>query len=245
MLSRLFTPAVEERAQATTWGTWPGDNGGTSAPIVNDQTALKLLAVLGCVQLITDSISTLPVDVYREDAQGVKTEIPSPVWITQPTVDLDFVSWCSQVVSSLVLHGNSFCNVTRNARNEIVELLPLDPTLVSVVRTRQQKTYIVNGREYPFEIMHIPGLMLPGAVAGLDPLMYARESVGLGLQAQEFASNQFGADLNLPGVIEIPKRAQPEQMQAMAQAWRKARTKPASSCSPASGRALRSARSCT
>ena len=76
MLSRLFTPgATEERAQATVWGTWPGDSGSPSAPTVTQTSAMQLLAVSGCVRLITDSISTLPVDMYRELPDGTKEEL--------------------------------------------------------------------------------------------------------------------------------------------------------------------------
>lgn len=223
MLGRLFTPATEERAQATTWGTWPGDNGGSSSPVVTQTNAMQLLAVSGSVRLITDSIATLPVDTFRE-VNGVREEIAKPMWLKQPTVDLDFVAWATQVLTSLLLHGNAYCVVTRNG-TQIVELVPVDPSLVSVSRVNGRKTFIVGGREFRGEIWHIPAMMLPGSEVGLAPLEYARQTFGLGLSAQGFAQDQFDSSLNMPGVIEIPKRAQPEQMLAMAASWRKARTK--------------------
>lgn len=67
MLDRLFAPKVEERAQATPWGSWPGESTPTwSGQDVNASSSMQLLTVYGCVRLITDSIATLPFDVYRE-----------------------------------------------------------------------------------------------------------------------------------------------------------------------------------
>jgi HK97 family phage portal protein len=225
MLSRLFTQgSTEERAQATVWGTWPGDSGSPSAPVVTQTSAMQLLAVSGCVRLITDSISTLPVDMYRELPDGTKEELDKPRWLKQPTVDLDFTAWCTQVLTSLLLHGNAYCAVTRNGA-AIVELVPVDPSTIHVTRMKGRKVYIVAGREYTGELLHIKGMMLPGTEVGLSPLEYARQSISLGLSAIEYGSDQFGQALNMPGVIESPGKMLPEQMSAMAQAWRKARSK--------------------
>lgn len=223
MLSRLFTQPTEERAQATVWGNWPGDN-TSSSPVVTPTSAMQLLAVSGCVRLITDSISTLPVDVYRERADGVREEISKPRWLKNPTVDLDFTSWASQVLTSLLLHGNAYCAVTRSG-TQIVEVVPVDPSTVHVARVAGRKVYLVGNREFTGELVHIPAAMLPGTDVGMSPLEYARQSISLGLSAQTFGADQFDQSLNMPGVIEVPGAMQPGKMSEMAQAWRKARTR--------------------
>ena len=81
-----------------------------------------------------------------------------------------------------------------------MELIPLDPTLVTPTMVKGRKVYIVAGREFPGEILHIPAMMLPGAVKGLSPLEYAATTIGLGLAAQNFAKGQFETSLNMPGV---------------------------------------------
>jgi HK97 family phage portal protein len=224
MLSRLFgQPEEEVRAQATVWGDWPGDVTSGQSVSVNQHTSMQLLAVSGCVRLITDSIATLPVDTFREDAQGVRTEIEPPRWLKMPTVDLDFTAWCTQVLTSLLLHGNAYCSVTRSG-SQIVELIPVDPSLVTPAMVKGRKVFLVAGREFPGEILHIPAMMLPGAVKGLSPLEYAATTIGLGLAAQNFAKGQFETSLNMPGVIEYPNRAVPDP-QSVAKMWRRNRSK--------------------
>lgn len=227
MFARLFPPKQEARATFDqTWGTWPGDVGGTwsGAPVTVDS-SLQLLAVYGCVQMICDMISTLPVDTYRRLSDGTSVEIPKPAWLKQPTVDLDFVDWCGQVLSSLLLHGNAYVAVLRNQTGAIVELIPLDPTVVVVKRQSGRKVFQVNGQDYPGEILHVKGLMLPGSDVGLSPVEYARQSIGLGLSAQEYGANFFDREGNMPGVIEIPKPTQPGVMTEMAKLWKKQRSK--------------------
>ena len=222
MLSRLLTPKpTEERAQATTWGTWSGESNGTVS--VTESSAMQVLAVAGCVRLITDSIATLPVDVFSS-TDGV--EASKPEWLRRPTIDLDFSAWCTQVLTSLLIHGNAYIVVTRNATNSIVELVPVDPGSVTVHRpVGGRKQYIVAGRPYLGEIVHIRGMMLPGSDVGLSPLEYARKSIALGIAAVDFGADQLDQFNNMPGVIEDPGKPSPDLVTATANAWKRARAK--------------------
>lgn len=213
--------------QATYWGDWPGDMVGPtwSGVEVTTGSALQLLTVYGCVRLISDQISTLPVDCYRELGDGSKVEVGKPAWLVEPTVDLTFAEWCSQVLSSLLLSGNAFIAVTRNVAGAIVELIPLNPDVVIVDRASGRKVYRINGTPYGGEILHIKGLMLPGSDVGLSPVEMARQSIGLGLATMEYGAKFFDGEGNMPGVIEIPKPAQAEQMAAMASSWKKKRSR--------------------
>ncbi len=225
MLGRFF--GKQERVmQATDWGTWPGDTpvNTWSGQRVTADTSLQLLAVHGCVRLITDSISTLPVDVFRRQGDD-KVEVPAPLWLDEPTIDLDRTAWFTQLLTSLLLHGNCFLWVTRTASMQIVEVIPLDPAKVEVKRVNGRKTYWIGGQPFPGEIHHIKGMMLPGTDLGMSPLEYARQSIGLGLAALDYGSKGFENEWNMPGVIEMPRTAQPDTMKATADAWRRARSK--------------------
>lgn len=232
MLARILrpAPAADEsaRAQATTWGDWPGESSGEqtwSGIRVDPNASLQLLTVYGCVRLIADSISTLPVDVFEVLPGAAPREVPAPGWLSAPTLDLTFTEWCTQVLSSLLLHGNAYLLVLRSTGAVVVEAIPLDPTRVRVVRQRGRLVYLIDGRPADGELMHIKGLMMPGSDVGLSPVEYARQSIGLGLAATEYGAKFFDGEGNMPGVIEIPKVAQPEQMRKLAEAWRRRRSR--------------------
>lgn len=227
MLRGLFGGREERTISAVDamWGPWYGDTAPVwSGSAVSERTAMQLGAVYGSVALISDTVSTLPVDCYRKTDDG-RVEIPTPGWIDEPTVDLDFQAWCTQILVSLLLHGNAYVAVLRNDRGAIVELVPLDPTVVSVRRVATRKTYFVHGAEYKGEIEHIPSRMLPGSDVGLAPIEYARQTVGLGLATLEFGSRSFAEGLNMPGVIESTKVIPPERKKDIAESWRRKRSK--------------------
>jgi HK97 family phage portal protein len=219
---RALLARDEVRAvQATPWGVWPGESTQVAGVEVNQSSAMQLLAVAGCVRYITDTISTLPVDVFTASADGRK-EVTPPVWLKEPTPDLDFTAWCSQTLTSLLLHGNSYSVVLRG-ESGINSLVPVDPTTVTVVREHGRKRFKVAGQLFPGEILHIKGMMLPGSDVGLSPLEYARLSIGLGLEAVQYGTDNFQNQLNLPGHFEFPNKMQPDTMRETARSWQRSR----------------------
>ena len=226
MLRSLFANPVEERIQATVWGTWPGDSPMmvSGEPAVNQQTSMQLLTVAGCVRMIADAIATMPVDVFRKSPDGVRAEVRKPAWMLEPTVDLDYTAWCTQILTSLLLHGNAYVHVTRSGTS-IVELIVLDPSRVDVRRDGGRKVYLVNGLPFPGELHHLKGMMMPGSDTGLSPLEYARKTIGLGISAVDFGVDSLNNGNNMPGVIESPGTMNPTAMTDMAKAWQRARSR--------------------
>src|SRR5262245_45384481 len=76
---------------------------------VNDDTAMRLSAVWGCVDLISELVSTLPVDEYRRAPDGELIAQPRSPLIEDPAGDgYGFEVWSRQVMVSLLLRGNAF-----------------------------------------------------------------------------------------------------------------------------------------
>jgi hypothetical protein len=191
MLGRLIGSQDRTIGQATMWGSfWPGDNQvqGTSIPVTR-QTALQLLAVYGSVQLIVNEISTLPIDTGSR-------------WVNNPTPDLDTAGWLSQILTSLLLDGTAYLRVYRSEALGVTGMLPLDPQIVGIQRVNGRKSFLIHGIPVGFEIIEIPALMLPGTERGLSPVEFARQSIGLGLSAQQYGVDYFDGPGNMPGVIE-------------------------------------------
>lgn len=90
MLGDLFYSDGEERALSfqTIWGS--GDFlelENESGTVVNQETAFQVNAIFSAVSLISDTISTLPIDSYiRLDGRRSAFR-PRPAWVTQPDVD--------------------------------------------------------------------------------------------------------------------------------------------------------------
>lgn len=226
MLGGVLRRSAPDQVRESVWSQFDTNRARSSSTwagqLVTADSAMQLLAVYGSVGLITDQISTLPVDVFRRTG-AMSVESPKPNWLTEPTVDLGFEDWCSQLLVSLLLAGNAYVAVNRNDAGAIVELVPLDPARVSVVREAGRKVYRVNGVNYPGEIVHIKGRMWPGSDVGLSPVEYARQSIGLGLSAMKFGGEFFDGEGNMPGVIEMPRPAQPSVLADIGRQWQRRR----------------------
>lgn len=211
----------EERAQTLEqvwgpqWGEYPGAVSYSGKP-VTAMSALQLLAVYGSVRFIADGISTLPVDVYRELPDGTKEPVTPPAWLDNPAPGLDRVAWLTQILTSLLLAGNAYLWIT--VMGGRLQLIPLDPCQIDVGPTYEgRRTWLVNGQIVDsLDIMHIPGIMYPGAVKGLSPVESARQAIGQGLAAQEYAARAVGQSFSAPGVIETTEPMTPENAKALA-----------------------------
>lgn len=225
MLRRLFTRPAEERSitkASLGWGDWQGETQASwSGEDVSRDSSLQLLTVYGCVRLIADSIATMPVDVFRKRDDGTREEVPTPDWLSQPTIDLDYTAWCTQVLTSLLLDGNAYVVVVRNAQGRIVELIPVDPAMVSVVRIASRKVVLINGAQVPYDVLHLKGAMLPGSDVGMSPVEYARQTIGLGLATVKHGAQHFSKGMQIPGVIEIPGESTPDRNRELALQWQR------------------------
>ena len=103
-----------------------------AGPAVTPDRALRLSTVWGCVRLLSDSVSTLPLAVYRDDEHD---PLPTPRLLPRPSADHPELSdWLWAVMASLLTRGNAWGMISDRAG---AGLLPaqvdlLDPDRVAV-----------------------------------------------------------------------------------------------------------------
>lgn len=189
-----------------------------SGPSVDQETALKLGAVYACVRLISDTISTLPVDVF-ERFNGERLPVrPKPAWIEQPSPNdrnLTRQDHLQQVLVSLLLDGNAFVRVFRDPAGNVIELSVLNPRQ-TVVRRNQSRQIefvtpdgIVVGTDD--DVLHLTEMVMPGELRGRSRVDHAKTTIGLGLALDEFAARFFGQGSVTSGIIEWPGSLTREQ----------------------------------
>lgn len=193
------------------WESWGqiGDAGTDSA--------MRLSAVFACLRLLSEAISTLPLDTFRREAGTRRPYRPMPAYLDfQPPAQSRIV-YLSQVMLSLLTDGNAFVATPRDELGVPTALVPLDPTAVAVKRDGGQIVYVAGNEVYsPAEIMHIPGMTLPGELRGVSPLRAAREVIESGRRAQEFGTKFLANSAMPPGVIEVPEGGPPAEQRERA-----------------------------
>jgi HK97 family phage portal protein len=166
---------------------------------VNDEQAMRLSAVWGCVDLIAELVSTLPLDVYRSGPDGLRIPVTDASWLEDPAGDsYGREVWCRQFLMSQLLRGNLYGWVVRlggDGHPRQVEIL--HPDEVRVVREhlagplewkRDNKTV----ERWPAgPLWHVPAYTVPGTPIGLSPIRYAAETIGLGLATHRYGAQWF------------------------------------------------------
>lgn len=216
----------EERAVSfqTIWGAG-GDLelGNQTGTIINNDTAFKINAVFSAVSLISDTISTLPVDAYiRRDGARFAYR-PRPEWVTKPDVDTTKEAFYGSVIVSLLLDGNAFIRVFSNSRGEVTNLVVLNPTTVDVKRNGIGRVmFQVEGEEKLLsaeEVIFIPDVVRPGQIRGISRVEALKDNLGLAMALENYAARFFGQGATTQGIIEYPHKLSQEQAEQLRESF--------------------------
>ena len=226
MLGNLFYGDPEERAISfqTVWGS--GDQlelQTGSATLVNEDTVFQVNAIFSAVSLISDTISTLPLDSYiRRDGERFAFR-PRPAWVQKPDVDTTKEAFYGSVIVSLLLDGNAFIRVFSNRQGEIVNLVVLNPKDVEIQRNGVGRVmFRVEGEKKLLssdEVVFIPDVVRPGKIRGVSRVEALKENFGLAIALENYAAKFFGQGTQTSGIIEYPGKLTQEQAQNLQQSF--------------------------
>lgn len=184
--------------------------------------AMQLSAVYACLRLLSEAISTLPLDTYIRLGGSRRVWRPRPEYLSFNPPQGSRIDYLSQTMLSLLTDGNAYIVTPRDDMGIPVDLIVLDPQLVEVCREKGQIYYKVGPQQVKltqYDLMHIKGMTLPGALTGCSPIGYARESIGLGLAGQRYGTSVFDNGATPGGVIEAPEDMEPEAAQRFSAMW--------------------------
>lgn len=193
---------------------------------VSEDNALTFSAVYAAVRIISETIASIPLNVYRADGETRVKADGHPVQnllAKSPNSVSSTFTFRECMASNLVLHGNAYALIEFNNAGRPTSLTPLNPMLVEVKIVDGEKVYKFNqDKTYlDYEIIHFVGLSFNGLV-GKSPLAVAREAVAIGLAAQEFGARFYSNGANAGGVITAPGRLSSEAIQRLKQSWNRA-----------------------
>jgi HK97 family phage portal protein len=221
----------EERAlPAGALLTQPGQTGGATFALGDDpfppepvdtDKALQHAAVWACVRLLADTVSTMPVDVYR---RGQSDTIPTPPLLIEPAAGMPIIEWLYAVMVSLLLRGNAYGLITARSGATLlpaqVELV--HPDLVSVQTDPETglPTYRIGGQAYGRDdVWHVRAFTMPGVFLGLSPVAYCRETIAVGLAAERFGAKFFGDGAIPSGVLSCEQRLGQDNVTLLRDIW--------------------------
>lgn len=194
------------------YGGWMPTAAGVS---VNSESAMRMMTVYNCVKVLYNCVSQMPFHVMQE-VDGVKSKAKDDYrfrllgkrpnsWMTASEL------WGLAVVH-VALRGNFYAFKVGITGRKIQMIVPIDPDKVEKVEQNKDfsLTYHIRNGEGVLEphpqsrILHIRGMATKGLI-GLNPIEYARESIGLGLASEKFLSRYFGRGVHPSAVVKHPQ----------------------------------------
>lgn len=202
------------------WQEWSGTS--SSGKVVTADKAMQLSAVWACVRLLSESISTLPIKIYKSESDGSRSLAKEhPIYrllCKQPNLEMTPSRFMLMVVASLCLRGNSFIE-KKYIGSKLVALEPLLPQNMTVKRSEQTgmleykytdplgqkiRTIPINN------IMHIRGFGMDG-ICGMIPVKIGRDVIGAALSVEESAAKIFENGLQSSGFLSAEQPLNEEQ----------------------------------
>ena len=203
------------------WGAGDDFTSGTNSgmPVTNEN-AFRVNAIFSAVSLISDTISTLPVDCYTTQDGAFYPYRPKPLWVEKPDLDTTAPAFWGAIVVSMLLDGNAFIRIFRDNSGDIVNLTVLNPASVKITRNGIGRViYVHDGENNALstdDLLHIPDVVRPGELRGVSRVEALRENFGLAMALETYAAKFFGSGSNTSGVLEYPGPLTPEQAKNLA-----------------------------
>jgi HK97 family phage portal protein len=174
---------------------------------VSADNAMRITAVYRCVRLLAETMACIPFHLKSEDANGNHKDEKGH-WLykliaKRPNDYQNAFEWHEMMMAHVAVRGNGYNRIISNARGQITDLIPIMPDAIKredidgggyrykIRNAKGDETTVPRG-----EVFVVRGLSWNGR-SGLNPIEYARESLGTTLAAQQYGS-KFFANSGMP-----------------------------------------------
>lgn len=226
LIKRLFEKRAAD-AYDTYWNRFTAAQ-DVAGVAVNPKSAEGISAVYAAVAAISESVASLPLDIYRRTEDGREKARTHPLFKllhSEPNEQQTALEFREMLQRHVLLRGNAYAEIKWNAAGRIDSLKALHPDSVNVLITLDDKlVYEVADRHgkrrrlLASEVLHLryhsdDGLM------GRTPIEVCRDTVGLALAERTHGERMFAQGTKLSGVIQTQPTTTKEQAAQIRDSW--------------------------
>lgn len=176
---------------------------------VGEFSSLGVSSFWRAVSVLTGTVAALPLKTYRDVAevrQRARSFLDDPAGFEGQTP----YEWVETVMAHLIIHGNAYLVHVHGGAGQILGLLPVHPTAVSVELRpdlpggKLFNVTLIDGTQRTFtavDLTHIPSLRTDPNGIGLSLLSVARNSMGTSIAADNSASRMFANGALISGLV--------------------------------------------
>lgn len=183
---------------------------------ISANTALKVAAVLRCVDVVAKTMASLPLELFRESEEGRKKATEHPLYRVlhrMPNAHTTAYEFWHMYVANLLLTPGGFAKILRDRRGYVHGLLNIPTANTSAIQVNR-----INGERYIYvtddngttevlrdgEFMYTPGMRFSSDVDPENPMTIAADVLGLTRDLNGYAQSAFEEGANPGGFVEHP-----------------------------------------
>ena len=195
---------------------------------VSPHEALSSTPVWAAVNLISGTIGSLPLVLYRELGNGGKERADDlPLYDLlrwQPNGFQTAVEMMEMGQGHLCLRGNAFFRLETNVGGELIAIVPLHPDRMKLKSSGGVIEYhyakgVGNPRVFSSEeILHVKGLSSDGLI-GYSPITVAAGTIALSQAAEHYGARFFENSATPSGILSHPGKLKPEARGNIKKSW--------------------------
>ncbi len=184
---------------------------------VYGKNALKEATVYACIKILAESLSKLPLKIYREDENGVNKAVKHYLYKLlklrpNPYMSASDFAKCNETQRNI--YGNAYVNIEMDEKGRIVGFWPIDASKVRIwiddiglFSSKNHIWYEVDvGTErrklMPNELLHFKSGVTLDGIVGVPPLDYLRATVENAAAAGRFINNFYKQGLQVKGIVQ-------------------------------------------
>lgn len=180
---------------------------------------LGLSAAWACVNLLSGTIASLPLMVYRTKADGAREVARDHALYRllhdSPNYDQTAVDFWEFMSAAVELWGNAYARKVRDGE-KIVALEPIQPDIVSARRLQNgdiEYRWSQDGKSYVLtdkDVLHVRGFG-GNPLGGMSTLTFGRHAFGLATAIDRAAGKTFSNGMRPSGVLSVKDYLKPDQ----------------------------------
>ena len=197
--------------------------------LLNSQySATNLPTAYRCINLISDTIASMPIAVKKRSAKGKTLEVknhPINLLFADKNSRTDKFTFIKMLIQSVICKGNGFAYIKRAQDGTPMKLIFLESSDVTINYMKETDTlsyqvgFIKNGsRIEPYNMLHFK-MFSNNGVQGISLLANARRTLSLAAATDNQAKSFFENGASLNGIINSTTQLSAKQRQEILSSW--------------------------
>lgn len=239
-IKRAGSNQAEQRTSSNgTFANWLADTFGTTKANINvtDGRALGLSAFWQAVRIISETVATLPIGLYEVAENGNIAHLhrhrADKLIARRPSNLLTSYKFRETMQAIATVRGNSYAWIERDGVARPVALHILNPHSVTPFMSNGDLWYRIWENKktvHHLDIIHIRGINIlqtlyndqnEMGLLGENPIFRSRESLAVGIAAQEFEGTTMGKGGHIDGILKLAGKIDPAERRMVEDSWQR------------------------